>query len=148
MPLLGLSIQVAIPYPVNQVSLQRLFSTFANGWPGAGILLQRGLTGFILLHHGIVHALENPQAMSAIPDMTGAAAGIFLLLGFWTPVAGGVASVAELVVILTGVHEPLVAAMLATLSATIAMIGPGAWSIDARIFGRKHIETRLPPRKW
>jgi putative oxidoreductase len=30
--------------------------------------------------------------------------------------------------------------MLATLGATLAMIGPGAWSIDARLFGRKHIE--------
>jgi len=30
--------------------------------------------------------------------------------------------------------------VLATLGATLAMIGPGAWSIDARLFGRKHIE--------
>jgi hypothetical protein len=30
--------------------------------------------------------------------------------------------------------------MLATVGATLAMIGPGAWSIDARLFGRKHIE--------
>jgi hypothetical protein len=30
--------------------------------------------------------------------------------------------------------------MLATFGATLAMIGPGAWSIDARLFGRKHIE--------
>jgi len=30
--------------------------------------------------------------------------------------------------------------MLATLGTTLAMIGPGAWSIDARLFGRKHIE--------
>jgi len=30
--------------------------------------------------------------------------------------------------------------ILATLGATLAMIGPGAWSIDARLFGRKHFE--------
>ena len=30
--------------------------------------------------------------------------------------------------------------MLATLGATLAMIGPGAWSIDAHLFGRKHFE--------
>jgi len=30
--------------------------------------------------------------------------------------------------------------MLATSGASLAMIGPGAWSIDARLFGRKHIE--------
>ena len=35
----------------------------------------------------------------------------------------------------------LVPLTLAILGATLAMIGPGAWSIDARLFGRKHIET-------
>jgi hypothetical protein len=30
---------------------------------------------------------------------------------------------------------------LSFLGGTAAMIGPGAWSIDARLFGRKHIET-------
>jgi hypothetical protein len=34
--------------------------------------------------------------------------------------------------------------LLATLGATLAMIGPGAWSIDARLFGRKHFE--IPER--
>jgi putative oxidoreductase len=29
---------------------------------------------------------------------------------------------------------------VATLGATLAMIGPGAWSIDAQLFGRKHFE--------
>jgi putative oxidoreductase len=31
-------------------------------------------------------------------------------------------------------------AILGVISATIAMIGPGAWSLDARLFGRKRIE--------
>jgi uncharacterized membrane protein YphA (DoxX/SURF4 family) len=30
--------------------------------------------------------------------------------------------------------------MLAALGAILAMVGPGAWSIDARLFGRKHID--------
>jgi hypothetical protein len=37
--------------------------------------------------------------------------------------------------------EPWIPIVLATLGATTAMIGPGAWSIDARLFGRKHIAT-------
>jgi putative oxidoreductase len=85
--------------------------------------------------------------MSMIPEMIGAAAGLFLLAGLWTPVAGVVASLAQAWLILTGVHEPLIAVVSGTLGATIAMIGPGAWSIDARIFGRKHIGTRLFPSK-
>jgi hypothetical protein len=31
--------------------------------------------------------------------------------------------------------------MAATIGAALAMIGPGAWSLDARLFGRKRIET-------
>ena len=130
----------------KDIVLQRLFSTFANGWPGAGILLQRGLAGFLLLHGGMVQVLEKPQAISMIPEGIGAIAGILLLLGLWTPVAGTVAAVMEVWIILTESHEPLIPMILATLGATIAMIGPGAWSIDARIFGRKHIETRLSPK--
>lgn len=128
--------------------MQRLFSTFANGWPGAGILLQRGLAGSILLYQGIHQTLESPPGLSTIPAIVGAAAGLFLLVGLWTPVAGIVASVMQVWVILTGMNEPLIALISGILGATIAMIGPGAWSIDARIFGRKHIETQLPPRKW
>lgn len=126
--------------------MQRLFSTFANGWPGAGILLQRGLAGLLLFHDGIVQVIARPQATSVIPELIGAAAGVFLLVGLWTPVAGTAAAVVEVWLILTGIHEPWLPAISATLGATIAMIGPGAWSLDARIFGRKHIETRLPSK--
>jgi hypothetical protein len=31
-------------------------------------------------------------------------------------------------------------AILGVLGATLAMIGPGAWSLDAWLFGRKHID--------
>ena len=126
--------------------MQRLFSTFANGWPGAGLLFQRGLGGGLLVYYGIFHALKRPEEISTIPEVTGAVAGLFLVVGLWTPIVGIVAAAAELWVILAGRYEPVIALMLGTLSATIAMIGPGAWSIDARIFGRKHIETPKSPK--
>ncbi|MGA3240472.1 MAG: hypothetical protein ABSG03_29710 [Bryobacteraceae bacterium] len=36
--------------------------------------------------------------------------------------------------------DPWIAVLQAALGAALAMIGPGAWSIDARLFGRKHID--------
>jgi putative oxidoreductase len=33
--------------------------------------------------------------------------------------------------------------VLVVLGLSLAMIGPGAWSIDARLFGRKQITTDL-----
>jgi hypothetical protein len=36
--------------------------------------------------------------------------------------------------------DPWTAVIPAVLGVALAMIGPGAWSIDARLFGRKHID--------
>jgi hypothetical protein len=51
-------------------------------------------------------------------------------------------TIVELWIVLSGFGDLLVPLMLAILGATSAMIGPGAWSIDARLFGRKHIKSR------
>jgi len=73
--------------------------------------------------------------------MIGAAAGILLLVGFWTPIAGGLIAVVEVWMALSNGGNPLISIMLATFGFTLATIGPGAWSIDARLFGRKHIDA-------
>jgi len=78
-----------------------------------------------------------------IPHLIGAGAGILLLVGLWTPAGGLLVTIVELWVVLSRVGDPLVPLMLAILGASLAMIGPGAWSVDARLFGRKHIE---PPK--
>ena len=123
-------------------ALQRLFSTFADGWPGVGLLLQRFLTGAILIDCGITHLGKASQFVLIAPYIIGAGAGILLLVGLWTPVGGVLVTIVELWIVLSRVGDPLVPLMLATLGATLAMIGPGAWSIDARLFGRKHIEPQ------
>ena len=125
-----------------EVALQRLFSTFADGWPGGGLLLQRLLTGTILLYCGITHLGKASQFVPITPHVIGAGAGILLLVGLWTPVGGALVTIVELWVVLSRVGDPLVPLMLAILGASLAMIGPGAWSVDARLFGRKHIGPR------
>jgi putative oxidoreductase len=41
---------------------------------------------------------------------------------------------------MTHIGDPWIQIVMASLGGTVAMIGPGALSIDARIFGRKHVE--------
>jgi uncharacterized membrane protein YphA (DoxX/SURF4 family) len=61
----------------------------------------------------------------------GALAGFLLVAGLWTPVAFAYSG------------HPGIPAALAVLGLTLALIGPGEWSVDARLYGRKHI---VPPR--
>ena len=120
--------------------LQRLFSTFAEGWPGAGLLLQRTLTSAILIYYGASHLLENARLASNIPYAIAAIAGVFLFLGLWTPVAGiTISAVGVWIFFLCSVHS-LTAIVVAVLGASAAMIGPGMWSVDAKLYGRKHLQ--------
>jgi len=121
-----------------EAHLQRLFSTFANGWPGIGLLLLRLATAATPLYAAIAQFRSTPQLASIIPQLIGAGAGKMLLVGFWTPVAGTVIVVAELWIVIAG-GDPRLSLLLAMLGAGLAMIGPGAWSVDARLFGRKHL---------
>lgn len=121
--------------------LQRLFSTFANGWPGAGLLLQRVLTAILLVRFGIIELAGKSFSPSMMPQMIAACAGILLLVGLWTPVVGSLIAALELWIALDSGGDAWIPVILAVLGATIAMLGPGAWSLDARLFGRKRILT-------
>lgn len=122
------------------MDLQRLFSTFANGWPGIGLLLQRLLSAITLFLEGIPYLGEAPHSGLAVLRLLGAGAGIFVLVGLWTPVAGMLVAIIEVYIAFFHTGDRWMAIMLAILGASLAMIGPGAWSIDARLFGRKHFE--------
>lgn len=126
--------------------LQRLFSTFPDGWPGFGLLLLRAGAAIPLLYFGVAGMSDGlGQSLSIALHLVAATGGLLLLLGLWTPVAGTVVAIDELwsAFSLQFSHQddqwlPIV---LAVLSAGVAMLGPGAWSVDARLFGRKRFEV-------
>ena len=124
--------------------MQRLFSTFANGWPGAGILVLRLASAATLLYLAVTAWQATPHLAPIAPQVIAAAAGIFLLAGLWTPVAGTLTAIVELWISFSVGGDPTTSLVLAALGASLAMIGPGAWSCDARLFGRKRIETSPP----
>ena len=76
--------------------MQRLFSNFANGWPGIGLLLQRILTAILLIRFGIIGPTGTPLASLMIPQIIAACVGILLLVGLCTPVVGTLIAVIEL----------------------------------------------------
>lgn len=117
--------------------MQRLFSTFAGGLPGAGLLLQRIVTGCLLIQNSVQHWVSSSLPVAAL----GTGTGFLLIIGLWTPIVGGAVAIMELSAVFFQSGDPVNAILLATLGATLALIGPGAWSIDARIFGRKQISV-------
>jgi uncharacterized membrane protein YphA (DoxX/SURF4 family) len=129
--------------------LQRLFSTFADGWPGIGLLLLRLLTAAALLYFSITGVLASltlatPALATVALQIVVIGAATLLLVGLWTPVAGTLAAVAKVSIALSRFFshsgDPWTPLAMAVLGAILAMVGPGAWSIDARLFGRKHID--------
>jgi uncharacterized membrane protein YphA (DoxX/SURF4 family) len=56
------------------------------------------------------------------------------------PVAGALLTIVELWEAFFGSGDPLIHVVLAGLGVVLMLVGPGAWSIDARLFGRKRIK--------
>jgi uncharacterized membrane protein YphA (DoxX/SURF4 family) len=73
-----------------------------------------------------------------------AGTAVLLLVGLWTPVAGVLMAVAEVGLTFSHPIDPWRHILLGALGVALAMLGPGAWSVDARLFGRKRIH--IPQR--
>ena len=121
--------------------MQRLFSTFPVGAAGYGLLILRLCATGLLLREGAPHTL------AALP-VWGAAAliglAILLFMGAFTPVgclASGLAQVGSLYVD----NERDIVALALSLGVTSAvfLLGPGAFSVDCRLFGRRLILRSL-----
>jgi uncharacterized membrane protein YphA (DoxX/SURF4 family) len=122
--------------------LRRLFSTFAHGGPGAGLLLMRLVGGIVLVDCGVLRLRSDPPLLLTVLSVLAAGAGILLLAGLWTPVAGTLVAAIEVWKIFLVPGNLWTYILLATLGAALALLGPGAWSVDARLFGWKRIEIR------
>jgi putative oxidoreductase len=128
-----------------ELPLQRLFSTFPDGWPGRGLLLLRVGAAIPLIWFSVAGLADGSgQALDVGLRLIAAGGGLFLLLGLWTPVAGIVIAADELWRACSPefLHrdEQWFHLVLAVLAGGIAMLGPGAWSLDAHFFGRKRFE--------
>ena len=122
--------------------MRRLFSTFARGWPGAGLLLLRLVAGIALIVHGISSLRGGPAIGAAIMHGAAISGGVLLLAGLWTPIAGVLIAVVELWSVFWELGDPWIHILLGVLGAALSLLGPGGWSIDARLFGWKRLEIR------
>lgn len=120
--------------------MRRLFSTFAHGWPGMGLFVMRLVGGPALVVRA-ADTLHGGLSIGAAASVLAALAGLFLLAGLWTPVAGALAAATAVSFVFSQSQNPLADVLLATIGAALALVGPGAWSIDAHLFGWKRIDV-------
>ena len=123
-------------------ALQRLFSMFPNGLPGAGLLLLRFVCSCLVMAAAIATFVEKSQTLTLILQSIACAAALLLLAGLWTPIAGVAIAVLELWTTVSRTNGMENAVLLATLGAALAVLGPGSYSVDAKLFGRKRILIR------
>ena len=118
-------------------------STFADRLPSPGLLLLRVIVSIALIARCV--QLVNGESLQAItPHVIVAVAGLFVLFGLWTSVAGAVVAIIELFIAFSHRHDPWLSVLLASVGVALALLGPGNWSVDARRSGWKRIEIRRP----
>jgi hypothetical protein len=101
--------------------------------------------GIALIDRGVMRLCSGPTNDLPVFSVIAAIAGLLLLAGLWTPVAGTLVAIIEVWQIDLHVGDPWIYVLLATLGGALALLGPGAWSVDARLFGWKRLDIR--PRK-
>ena len=125
--------------------MRRLYSTFAGGWPGTGLLLLRLVAGSTLVVRASSTLWRDPPINTIVTSVLLAGFGLLLMPGLWTPIAGTLIALVETWQMMTTAGDQWLPLLLGTVGAAVAMLGPGLWSVDARLFGWKRVEG--PPRK-
>jgi hypothetical protein len=114
---------------------------FPQGGPGAALLLLRVAVALTLVASTVHHS-----GLYFLLFAGGLLVALSLIIGYLTPlmsVIGGAFSVANLLHVQQAHALILVVTILD--AAALALLGPGAYSLDSRLFGRS--VTVVPPRK-
>jgi hypothetical protein len=114
--------------------MQRLFSIFPRGWPGIGLLLLRISVAATCLQAYARWEIHAAWVLLALIPL-----GACLCAGALTPLVAVVALALQLTAAAIRVNGADLAASAMIDAAALALLGPGAYSLDAHRFGRRVI---------
>ncbi len=139
--------------------MPKLYSTFPDGWSGFGLLLLRVSLGTTVIIQGLAYLLErqNLRFGAWAVCLLALGSGGALLMGLLTPVASTIAFLGGIGFAFSWLPAPSwnffwgnplsIDAIIMALAAVF--LGPGAFSLDARLFGRRKViipRTSPPPK--
>jgi putative oxidoreductase len=127
-------------YASAEDNVQRLFSTFPASWPGLGLLLLRLLAAVPLLTDSATILWTVPYSSASAIQFAILVVGALLTIGFCTPIAALLLAIIQIWMTPIGTHFVGVHVERALLGLSLIMLGPGAWSVDAWLFGRRRID--------
>ncbi len=100
----------------------------------------RLVAGIAIVVHGVMTLRGGLPIAPAILHVLAVGAGLLLFVGLWTPIAGALLAIIALWNAFSQPGDPWPNIMLGTIGVALALLGPGAWSVDAHLFGWKRID--------
>lgn len=130
--------------------MRRVYSSFPSGLPGIGLLLLRLTLGTVGAIESGLLLKHDGRLLADVAAVVSGAAAVLLVAGLLTPVAGVWLALNAAALWLAGDgasprldHSMALLRVGSCLAA--ALLGPGAYSADARLFGRREVVIDLEP---
>jgi hypothetical protein len=122
--------------------MQRLFGAFPDRGAGLGLLILRLAVAAAL----ISGARLSPGPMTEVFLALSRIAAVLIVVGWYTPLAAASAVLISLCTLWV-CREPGINALMIAILAAIALLGAGAYSVDARLYGRRRLVVGRPQGK-
>ena len=104
--------------------MRRVSSTFADRLPSHGLLLLRVIVATALIARCVQFGTNGASLQTITPHVIAAGAGLFLLFGLWTSVAGAIVAIIELLIAFSQDHDPWTSVLLSSPRRRPGAAGP------------------------
>jgi uncharacterized membrane protein YphA (DoxX/SURF4 family) len=122
--------------------MQRLFSTFPNRGAGLALVILRFSVAVALASSARLCTGPGTEILVALSSI----AAVLIVVGWFTPLAAGSAVVTTLSTFWF-CREAAVNALMIAMLVAICLLGAGAYSVDARMYGRRKLVVGRPTGK-